>query len=423
MTCKELFNRASRALVIGAVGLAGVAVTFSARAEVGYSMRKDVRPFKNWGSAFNLSAKDITDEQGLAWASDKLKIRPTLSLGLGYMDNVYLSHDNEIGDEYYNIAPGIMLVYGSQDDDYITLNYSYDMTRYFDETVLDYDSHLFSGSVRMTPGAWVIHLQDQFSDSLDVDRETTRRTAKIHNSENLFISRPLSGKTAAVLSQAYMINDYKDDQYLDYDEYWIGGDLFYAAYPKLKLFGGLRYGIVDMKDSDVIGDADYLCYSVGAQGSLTKKTTMHARLSLQSRDFDDDRIKDIDEWTTVVGISSRYSALTSWGIDVGRALTPSSQREGHTQCSTTVTPFWQHLFWHRKMSLTVDGTYEWREYYDLPGKEDRDDRFWYINVVWDWNITKTVTAGLGYTHSRQDSDYDEYDYKVNDIYAHILLNF
>ena len=395
----------------------------AARAEVGYSMRDDPRPFNEWGSAFNLSAKDNTDAEGLVFDTGSLKVRPTLELHLGYMDNVYLSHNNQVGDTYYSIAPGVMLVYGSEADDYLTLNYSYEMTKYATEDALDYDSHLFSGGMQLTPGQLVIHLQDQFSDSLEVNPETTHRTAKIENIQDLYISRPISSKTALVFSQAYMINHYKDERYLDYDEYWFGGDLFHHTFPKFKLFGGARYGIVNMKDADVTGDADYWNYYVGAQGQITGKTTMHAQIGWENRYFKDDYIKDINEWTATVGLSSRYSSRTSWGVDFARGLTPSSQREGYTQVSTSVSPSWQHLFWHRKMSITLNGTYEITDYYSPVGSDSRNDTFWYCNAVWDWNLYKTLTAGLGYTYSRQDSDIHEYDYKVNDYYAHLLLNF
>ncbi len=397
--------------------------TVQTHADVGYAMRDDTRPFQNWDSAFNLSARDDSFDDGLALVLDKLTIRPTLGFTFGYSDNVYLRQSDEIDDTYYSVAPGVMLVYGSEEGQYLTLNYSYEMTKYFNEDLLDYNSHLFSGGLHLKPGKFQVHLQDQFSDSLEVDPETTRQTAKIQNTENFYANRYISRKTSFLLSQSYIINNYKDNHYLDYDELWVGGSLYHQTFPKIKTFGGVRYGIVDMSDANVIGDADYVTFDFGLQGRLTAKSTVHASVGIENREFKDKEKKSITDWVGLVGISSRYSSRTYWGIDVSRGLTPSSQRGGFTQLATTILPSWRHIFWRNRLSLSLSGSYELSHYYRPDGKEDRDDKYWYITSVLDWNVAKELTAGIGYTHTEQDSQIDEYDYVENRVFLRAMLNF
>ena len=392
------------------------------QAEVGYAMRGDAQPFNNWDGAFNSSASDSDGDNGFIFNSDSFSLRPHLSVSGGYDDNVYLAPANQIDDTYYTISPGIMLVYGSENDDYISLNYVYEVTKYSTEDSLDYDSHLFSLGLHLAPGKLRIHLSDQFENSTDVDPETSQHTARLQNIENLNISRFISRKTSLLASQAYIINDYEDDGFLDYDEFWLGGSVHHQTFPKVSTFVGGRYGIINMKDSNVIGDSDYVEADVGIQGRLTAKSTLHTQLGWQNRRFKDD-IEDINEWTGVIGLSSRFSSRTYWGVDASRGLTPSSQRGGYTRLPASITPTIRHILWRDHIALSLSGSYEIADYYGPQGKEDRSDKYWYITGILDWSPVSAFNVGIGYTYSKQESNFDEFEYEQNLIFLRGMGNY
>ena len=406
------------------VGLVTLSCVPFASADVGYSMRGDTRPFHNWDSAFNLSASENDDNgtDGVVWDSDSFTFRPHVGMSVGYDDNVYLKPDNEIDDTYWSVAPGIMLIYGQEDDDYLSLNYEYEITKYTDEDVLDYDSHLLSAGVRLTPGLLDVHLSDQYTDSIDVNPETAKRTAREQNSEMLTISRFVSKKTTVVAEQRYDINNYKDDLYLDYDELWFGGWLYHRTFPKVSTFVGAGYGIVNMTDAGVWGDSDYFDCAFGAQGRVTAKTTVHARLGWEDREFEDD-IDSIQDWTCLIGVSSRFSNRTYWGVDVSRSLNPSSSRAGYTRIPTVIMPSIRHILWKDSLSVSVSGAYELADYYGHHGEAQRDDKYWYITGVLDWHPQNLLTVGAGFTHAEQTSDIDEDEYSDNRMFFRAMLNY
>jgi hypothetical protein len=178
-----------------------------------------------------------------------------------------------------------------------------------------------------------------------------------------------------------------------------------------------------MRDADVIGDADYTTLDIGVQGRLTPKSTLHAGIGLENREFKDD-IETINEWTALIGLSSRMSNRTYWGIDFSRGLTPSSQRAGYTHLSTSINPSFRHIFFKNSMSLSVSGAYEISDYYGPTGEEDRNDIYWYATGIMDWSPREQpLTLGLGYTYSKQESDIEEFEYEQNLVFLRGMLNY
>jgi hypothetical protein len=150
---------------------------------------------------------------------------------------------------------------------------------------------------------------------------------------------------------------------------------------------------------------------------------LHAGVGLENREFKDD-IKTINEWTALVGLSSRLSNRTFWGIDFSRGLTPSSQRAGYTHLSTSVNPSFRHIFWKSRMSISLSGAYEISDYYSPVGEDDRTDVYWYATAMVDWNPGgELVTLGVGYTYSTQKSDIDEFEYEDNLVFLRGMMNY
>ena len=410
---KQLFPIVMVLLVFG-----GVCISM---AEVGYSMRGNAQPFHNWDSTFNTSSREHFDD-GLVLKAGAFGLRPHFGIWVGQIDNVYLDRNEGIEDTYLTIAPGLMLTCGSEEDDYLTLNYVYENTTYDKALDLDYESQLLSLGLHLLQGRFRIHLSDQFSDTTDTDPESAQRTSKMQNIEVLGISREVSRKTTFSVEQRYEIHRYQADDLLDYDEFWVGVRGQHQTFPKVSTHLSGGYGIVDMIDSAVIGDADYLEVNVGLQGRLTAKTALHAQGGWHRRTFEDE-IETINEWVALVGLSSRFSSRTDWGIDLSRRLTPSSQREGVTRQNTAIMPSVRHILWRDRLAFSVRGAYEWADYYGPEGKMDRNDTYWYITAILDWHPTQPFTVSIGYTYAEQASDVEDGEYGQNHLFVRAMLNY
>lgn len=395
---------------------------FSLYAQVGYSMRGNTQPFHNWDSSFNPSGRSKSNsKEGFVLKLGSLNIRPNFGAGAGYDNNVFLLHDNYVDDSYYSIAPGIMLVYGTEDNNYLTMNYVYEDIKYSEESELDYDSHLFSLGANYILGHCILHLSDQFSNTRETDAETFQNLDRSANIETFTVDRYISRKSSLKGEQRYEIYDYDLDQYIDYNEFWYGGYFSHQTFPKIKTLIGGGYGMVRMND-DVMGDADYLELNIGLQGRLTAKTQLHLRGGFQTRKFKDD-IEDINEWTALIGLTSRYSRRTYWGVDLSRRLSPSSTQGGYTRVSTSISPYIRHIFGKDHFSISVSGSYEPSDYYGPQGELDRHDTLWYINGGVDLSLFGFSTVGAGCTYTKQiaDDEINEYDDTV--VYLRAMLNY
>jgi hypothetical protein len=222
--------------------------------------------------------------------------------------------------------------------------------------------------------------------------------------------------------QRYELYDYTDDAYLDYSELWFGGRAYHRTLPKVRTFVGGGYGIVNMTDAGVWGDADYIEVDVGLEGNATAKTTVYTSLGWQNREFKDD-IDSINEWTFLAGVSSRLSNRTYWGLDISRGLQPSSTREGYTRVPFSIMPSVRHVMWKHKLSFSLSGAYEIADYYGHHGEEPWSDEYWYVTGMIDWHPHDLLTVGVGVTHTELNSDYDDDDYQQNQVYARAMANY
>jgi hypothetical protein len=398
-----------------------MAVGGDAFGEVGYSMRGNSQPFHQWDSAFNTSASDSVEE-GFLMRARAWDIRPHVAVSAGYNDNVHLAVDEGVSDTYTTVAPGIMLLYGDEGDDYLTVNYAYELTEYANETTLNYDSHLVSMGVHMMLGQLQLHLSDQFSSTVVTDPETAELTTKLQNFEQFNVSRTLSRKTSFMIEQRYEIHDYETDDYIDYDELWLGGWFYHQTLPKIRTLVGGGFGTIDVSDSTIQGDATYGQVNVGLQGRVTAKTVAHVRGGWQIRTFEDD-IEDVTEWTGLIGLSGRFSSRTYWGLDFARTLSPSSVREGHTRVANTVKPSIRHILWRDRLSASLSGAYVADEYYDVSAEKNSGNSYWYVTGVLDWHPTELATGGIGYTYTQQESDAGEAEYDQTHIFVRLMINY
>jgi len=407
--------------IVTVLGLLGM-VAFSASGQVGYSMRGDAQPFHNWDSPFNTSGSDASEDD---WVIDlgAVEVRPHLGVWFVDDDNVDLDPGGGIDDTYLTIAPGIMLLWGNEGDDYISLNYVYEDVNYTDESRFDFESHLFSAAVRLLTGQYHIHLSDQFSETTDAEPESGQRTSQTLNVETLRLRREISRKTILEGQQRYEIHDFQDDRLFDYDEWWGGLRGYHQTWPKIRTHVSAGTGWIEMQGPDTLGDATYVEGSLGAEGRITAKSSLHAEGGWQRREFDDNEIETIDEWITTVGMSSRLSRRTDWSVDVVRRLTPSSQREGGTRVALGILPTVRHVLWYDRLAASVRGAYEEAEFYGLAGKADREDEYWYVTALLDWQPRQPFTVGLVFTHTEQDSGNDDSDYEQDRIMVRALLNY
>jgi len=389
--------------------------------EVGYAMRGDTRPFHNWDSVFNEATRAVGGE-GLVWQGGRAALRPHLGFWFGYDDNVFFDSANEVDDTYFTIAPGLLLIYGSEENNYVTANYEFEDTTYTDESSEDFSSHLASLGVQLRHHAFILHLSDQLSNTRDVEVESAERVERLLNTAQARLGRETHRKTSLEARGLYETVQYDASGFVDYDEYAGGLDVLHSTWPKTQLFVGGTYGVVNMKDDNVVGDADYVEVSGGIRGRPFTRTTVQGRVGYEHREFDDD-IESIDEWTALIGASRTLWRDSEVGVNVTRRLLPSSQVEGVTRVASAVAPYFQHILLHDLLAVSLNASFENTDYYDRVGETDRNDDRYLLTGILDLRVISWITIGGGYTYEEQDSNAEGASYTRNLVFVRALGNY
>jgi hypothetical protein len=398
-----------------------LALAPSSQAQVGYAMRGDTRPFHQWDSAFNTTPRgDTTD--GLAWNPGPLDLRPTLGLWAGYDSNLFLDPDNESDDSYWTVAPGVLLLYGNEERNYLTLHYEFENTDYTDFDSEDYDSHLLSAGMQFKGRGYTTRLSEQFSDSTETVPETGNRVSRVDNTTRASIDRQISRRSGAEVHGAYELVNYDGSGFIDYDEYSGGLDLRHQTWPQTQLTVGADYGVVDVSGPESLGDATYVETAVGARGQPMARTEVIARVGYQWRDFEDDLVS-IEDWVASIGASRTFWRDSVAGVRVSRRFFPSAVESGGTRVSTDISPYLQHTLLYDLLAISVNGTYAMADFYDPEGESSRSDDRWQLSGVLDWRAASMLSIGVGYTHEEQDSDDAEFSYNRQISFIRALANY
>ncbi|MCE9616183.1 MAG: outer membrane beta-barrel protein [Lentisphaerae bacterium] len=408
-------------LAIGLLALGLCSAPLAGRADVGYAMRGDARPFHHWDSMFN-NTQDASAGQGLVWRAGDVDVRPTLGTWLVADDNIFLSHTNAVDDTYWTLAPGVVLLYGQADDNYLTANYEFENTDYADNSGEDFESHLFSAGLQYLARGYTTHVSDQFSQTTDTDPESAQRVKRLDNTADARVDRQISRRTGADVHGRYDVVSYDSDTYLDYNDVSGGLEFRHQTWPKTHLTLGGDYGRVNVKGDGDIGDADYVEAAVGLRGEPVSRTSVEARLGYQHREFDAD-YDTIDTWVASVGAARTFWRESVAGVNISRRLLPSSQAEGLTRVPLTIAPYVQHEILRDRLALSVSGGYETADYYDANGKTDRSDERWYVTGLLDGRLHDALTVGVGYTREEQDADVMDDSYTQNLVFVRALVNY
>jgi hypothetical protein len=395
--------------------------------------------YNSWGGAFDASpygAMDMADKV----AVDKLLIKPHFGAWIAYDDNVYFTSDDEVGDYSLTLAPGVLLLYGNPSHNYVSANYTFEWVQYQDETDLDYEGHHLAADGHYELSKSTLHVSDRYEDTRVDVVEDNSEVERQNNALQARIERYISSKTSAGVDGLYEINNYIDDQYIDYDEYRVGGRFYYRVQPKTDVFADYGYGWVDLDSlpdalndelqarynrayDDGYGDATYQQISVGLRGELGRKTTASGRVGYESREFEDDSIEGIDEWVMGAGLATKFSGRMEGGVELSRRIFPWASIPGNSAVALSVSPYLRRQLYRNRVSGSVSATYESTDYFDPDGEMDKNDETWTFTGLLDWRLFRNVTLGAGYSYTNYDSTDADSDAERNRYIARAMYNY
>jgi len=80
-------------------------------------------------------------------------------------------------------------------------------------------------------------------------------------------------------------------------------------------------------------------------------------------------------------------------------------------------------FWGDRFTLSGNGTYERIDFHEAAGESPREDAYWHLLAMLDWNLGEHVILGVGYLYSENDSNEDVYDIDRSQMVIRAFANY
>ena len=337
-------------------------------------------------------------------AADNLwRLRPIVSAGVVYDDNIFISNTNRVGDTIFNISAGFAFELG----DYRTLEENYLLLEYIAS------GYFFANNPSQNSFGQNASLLGQYRfNQLAVQLESTyqyingaQRQVGGFTTRNLLYNAlrfvyDQSEKTTFDLELSQTSNIYQSPYNSSYYYQAMTG-MDYLIFPKVRL--GLE-GIVGFVTADNNPNMTYEIVNARAKYDLTGKVALKATGGIQLTQYDSGG--ESTRATPVFSIGGEYLPFPNTAISLigyrNQQVSPSQNNQDYiaTGVELGIT---QTIA--QKFQLGLSGGYENDDYVANAANTvaDRVDNFFFIRPNVSYNFLKYLTASVFYEHRFNDS--------------------
>ncbi len=399
-------------------------------------------------SVYAFDVKDIKQIPGNIHVGN-LRIHPYIDSSISYTDNIFREADSEKGSTIYNVKPGVLLQWAILKH-FVQLDYHADIQsadRFHEE--YDTEDHYLNGLINLDFNRFNVLLTDNWQRAANLpDYEGDIRDQYYQNQFRGEVSYRLCNRYKV---KAFYMNEIRN--YGNYkarpnaydpelDNYWkneYGFDLYYRILPKTSVF--LEYAYTDINNKDEnLPDTDSENHRVwaGIKWEATAKINGVLKGGWSRREYDGPS-DDWDGFGMKGDVTYNYSSFTRFSLQCFRepvdttvttaVRTPAGirvQGDYGTYYITSGVSFSVEQRCPRFPGLSAKAYFSYtNDDYQEKGMfadERDDDRFRY-GVDVDYQATKWVKCGVGYSYETNESNFDPEDYRANMFTAHLVLTF
>lgn len=355
-----------------------------------------------------------------------LKLSPFISERIEYETNIFQVPSGAQDDVIFKTVPGFLIDY-TVGRHALSAGYRAEILRFATLEGQDAVHHIGVGQIRLEFPRTLINVRDDFTRT--TDPPGTELTGRIKSTTNTLVPEAeyrLTERFSVGANYAWTHVDFERTvNQLDRDEHLIGGSVFWKFLPKTDLRLSYSYG---QKNFDLATESDVTRHiaTVGLRGDLTAKLSSTFRAGFESRDAERGGEKDFTGY--VVGGDWVYKPTdrTTLSLLTNRSVEESSFGDTPFFVSTTATLLAEHKF-VPKVSANARLTGGVNEY---PTKETLGGRTkfrkdtlagWGAGV--DYDIQPWLRVGADYSHSRRNSNFNEFNFADDKIIGKITLQF
>ena len=213
---------------------------------------------------------------------------------------------------------------------------------------------------------------------------------------------------------------------LDRDEHTFGVTGFYKIQPKTDILLNVGYGF---KDFDNASSRDVKRYFVttGVRGEISSRLTSTFRVGYEIRDADHGHVGDFSGYILGGDFVWRPTERTRISLITERSAQESVFQTNFTYVTTQATLTAEHYL-TRKILLSGRLFGASSDYFEKARKTNgifawRSDVVGGVGVGIEYTIQRWLAVSADYTHTRRDSNFDNFDFKDDIVGAKVTLSF
>ncbi|MCF7708326.1 MAG: outer membrane beta-barrel protein [Verrucomicrobia bacterium] len=366
-------------------------------------------------------------------------LRPHVSLSEIYNDNVLYRQraQDRVSDLITTIKPGLNFFFGREDDNFITLDYTYGQYLYLDYDEFNTSDHSIGFGFRYKGTKTTIEGTDRIqmlSGILGGDIRANQAVVDWTSfNDNYRVSYDMTEKTGVYLQGRHDSRDYESGINLfDRNTLMATSGFRFAATHKIDLFGELHYG-QDAVNPNRAGDKKgphswFFGGYVGVKGDFTSKLTGTAKIGYQTREYSDGSTPP-NALLAQLTLDQQIGDKTQVSLNFSRRDIVSVQYVGQgsgrsytaNQLSLNVR---QGIGSSGKWSVSAHGSYRYNEFDPTQAYPDRKDNWYRIGCGLNYDAQEWLHSSLGYEFAKfESSDSRILDYDANRITLQIALGY
>ena len=291
------------------------------------------------------------------WA---IEFHPHLDLQSTYDDNILITPHNRIGDFSFLISPGLQLVYGDLNHNYLSLDYTLGLERFYRRTDFDATDHYVKFHSLFNFSRLKLQVDHTFKDETSQNLEVATRTEEQQNLTSVSAEYSLSQyfSIAALYHQEF--HHFPTPGQIDNELFEPGMAVYYHLTPKTDIFGEFDYGWANVAQGD---DQQFESASLGLRGKITSKIKGQVQVGYENRDFyGPAHASSIATVVATGSLHGEFTKHTSADLVISRQISPSITNAASSVTTTRADFTLNEKVYHEKFLVYVGGAYEHDDY-------------------------------------------------------------
>jgi hypothetical protein len=380
-------------------------------------------------------------EKYLVYGFGDLSLKPRLDVSESYDSNLFYAETDTVDDFITRIRPGLTLTYGTTGENFSSITYLTDITRYAERGDLDYLGHIVEHRARFVLGRLTITGNDNFASTRSTLGGTfsyLQRPVGLMNLRDQWrVDYDISPKAVVGIDAGY--------EWIDYDAKDLGT---FGLYDFQGFSGGIRAGyvpsdrivvypqftyhrnVLDANQPSVQKPATLSAYGInmGAQGEFTAKLTGTISGGYEFREYEDGTPVP-DGWVANMSLRWQIRAKTAATLSYRHWIQVARDAQGTAfSADRPSVGLTQQLGTQGRWNVAVDGYIQFHDYGDgfLTGatRIDRSDDLAGCSVTTSYRWTPWLTTSAAYDFSTYSDNVQGIpDYEVHRFSLRVVAGY